>query len=313
MKAYFVPCHMCGSYSAEVLTPAFLADGSLCDFQKIVICTKCGLVYKNPVIPDLNKLVYCKHSWGDGAIFNKRISELVLYLSDFVKKGSPEKILEIGPGPGWLAMALQDLLPATKFILLEASDEVAKVAKYNVPTATVIPASIDEAYIDNNIFDLAIVCGVDYLFPNFHNAIISIFNKIKTDGYLYIERNVFVESEAYAWSPITSYADLFGKNALMTTWFSVDQYKQFLKQFFDIISEKSFLHDETDGYKCIIHGFICKKKAKYSEYYDGDESWYEQNMTSLTRLSKVNSTLETKAQAPHQGRISKIISFIVNK
>jgi len=286
MKSLFFPCHMCGSYDSEMLTSAYLADGSFCKFQQIVICKKCGLVYKNPVIPELNTLSYSKISWGDGTIFKKRISSLTLFLSGFFKEISPKTIMEIGPGPGWLAMSLQELFPASKYILFEASQDVAELTKQNLPNATVIPATIDEAYINNDFADLAIVCGVDYLFPDFRRAIEKIHKLLTINGYLYIERNVFVESEAYVGFPIKSYKDLFGSNVLMTTWFAVDQYKQFLSLFFDIVSEKSFFHDETDGFKCIINGFLCKKKVIRSEYYHGNTSWYETNMASLRRLNK---------------------------
>lgn len=286
MKASFFPCHMCGSYDSEVLIPAYLQDGSPCRFQKISICKKCGLVYKNPVIPELNKLVYCKHSWSDGSTFKKRILELTSYLSNFLKGASPKTIMEIGPGPGWLAMAIKEILPYSNYLLFEASEEVAELTIQNMPEATVIPGSIEEITLENEFVDLALVCGVDYLFSDFKNAILKIHASLKNNGFIYIERNVFVETEAYAWFPIRTYKDLFGQNALMTTWFAVDQYKEFLNLFFDIISEKSFLHDETDGHKCIIHGFLCRKKPLRSDYYDENNSWYEKNRTSLGRLHK---------------------------
>ena len=308
MKAFYFPCHMCGSYESEVLTPAFLVDGSLCKFQKIMICKKCGLVYKNPVIPELNKLVYNKGAWLDGTEFKKRISELALFLSGFLKEISPKMIMEIGPGPGWLAMSLQELLPNSKYILLEASEEVAQVTKDNLPHAMVIPAGLDEACIKRDFVDFALVCGVDYLFSDFYSGIKKIYDAIAPNGYLYIERNVFVETEAYAWFPIRSDKDLFGKNVLITTWFSVEQYKHFLSLFFDIVSERSFLHGETDGHKCIIHGFLCKKKTITSDYYDGNVSWYEKNMTSLVRLTKVSSTPETLTQPPAQGYLRRFTS-----
>ena len=300
MKALFFSCHMCGSYDSEILTPAFLADGSFCNFQKIVMCKKCGLVYKNPVIPELNKLVYSKDSWGDGTTFKRRISDLVSYLSDFLKSNLPRTIIEIGPGPGWLSMALKEILPNSKYLLFEASEDVAQVTAQNMPDSTVIPSSIEEVRINNDFVDLAIVCGVDYLFSDFRSSINKIYSSITKDGYIYIERNVFVETEAYAFFPIRTYRDLFGQNVLMTTWFSVDQYKQFLKMFFDIVSERSFLLDEADGFKSVIHGFLCKKKTIINEYYDGNTLWYEKNMASLGRLRNESSTLSSAAPEPQQ-------------
>lgn len=291
MKSLFFPCHMCGSYDSEMLTPAYLADGSFCKFQQIVICRKCGLVYKNPVIPELNNISYSKKSWGDGTTFKKRISSLTSFLSEFLKEISPKTIMEIGPGPGWLAMYLQKLFPTSKYILFEASEDVAELTKQNLPDATVIPSAIDEVYIGNNFAELALVCGVDYLFPDFRSGIEKIHKSLSRNGFLYIERNVFVESEAYVGMPIRTFKDLFGANVLMTTWFAFDQYKQFLALFFDIVSERSFVHDEIDGFKCIIHGFLCKKKVISSAYYDGSTSWYETNIISLGRLNKESNSL----------------------
>ncbi len=286
MKSLFFSCHMCGSYDSEILTPAFLADGSFCNFQKIVICKKCGLVYKNPVIPELNKLVYDKYSWGDGSIFQKRISSLASYLSEFLENIQPKTILEIGPGPGWLAMSLHKLLPNSKYVLFEPSEEVALLTKKNLPDLTVIPTSLEEAFVREGFVEFVLVCGVDYLFPDLRRAIEKIYTSLSRDGYIYIERNVFVDTEAYAWFPIKTFKDLFGQNALMTTWFAVDQYKQFLNLFFDIVSERSYLHDETDGYKCVINGYLCKKKKMEDEYYCGETSWYSSNLASLERLEK---------------------------
>lgn len=305
MKSMFFPCHMCGSYDSEVLTPAFLADGSACDFQKIVICKKCGLIYKNPVIPALNKLAYSKTSWGNGSQFKKRISDLNLFLSGFLKEQSPKMIIEIGPGPGWLVMSLQKSLPNTRFILFEASEDVAKLTKDNLPKAIVVPASIEEVHIKNDFADLALVCGVDYLFADFYSGFKKIYDAISAGGHLYIERNVFVETDAYAGFPIRSYWDLFGQNVLMTTWFNAKQYKRFLETFFDIVSERSFLHDETDGQKCIIQGFLCRKKNAAGEYYKGGGSWYETNISSLARLSKNDPVQEPPVKQVSQSYLEK--------
>lgn len=275
---------MCGSYDSDLLIPAILADGSSCRFQQIVICKGCGLVYKNPVIPELNKIAYSKISWGDGSTFKKRIADLTSYLSGFAAEMNPSTVLEVGPGPGWLAMSLQGLFPKAKFILLEASEDVAELTKENLPGATVIPSGINEVELGSNFASLALVCGVDYLFTDYRAAMNKIHASLVEGGYLYIERNVFVEAEAYAGFPIRTCQDLLGQNVLMTNWFALDQYKAFLSMNFDIVSERTFLHDETDGHRCFIHGFLCKKKSAHTEYYKGNQSWYEQNVMSLRRL-----------------------------
>jgi hypothetical protein len=285
MDSIFVACHMCGSYDSNDLIPAFLPDKSLCNFQRITICKKCGLVYKNPVIPELNKFSYPKSSWGDGSQFRKRIAELAQYLSENLSALNPKIIMEVGPGPGWLAIAVQKMYPTAKFLLLEASEEVAEITRQNMPSATIVPSAIDSVKLSTGFASLALVCGVDYLFTDFRNAIAKIHASIEDDGYLYIERNVFVESEAYAFSPIKTATDLFGQNPLMTTWFNIEQYQKFLELFFDIVSRKSFLHSEMEGHKCMIHGYLCRKKSFASGYFKENLSWYEANVNSLRRLA----------------------------
>lgn len=286
MKSFFFSCHMCGSLESQKLIPAILADGSCCHFQEIVICKKCGLVYKNPVIPELNKLSYDRHSWGDGVDFKKRLADLILYLDQYLDEITPKTILEIGPGPGWLSMCLQTKFPNSKMILVEPSEDVALLAKQNLPFATVVPSDLDDIKMRDGLIDLAVVCGVDYLFNNFKGAFDKIYSLLSKDGYIYIERNVFVEAEAYSWYPINSYHNLFGQNALMTTWFNKEQYLELLKMYFDVVSVRSYLLNETHGHKCIIEGYWCKKKNKVYDYYNENRSWFSVNMKSLDRLSK---------------------------
>ena len=170
---------MCGSIDSELLTPAFLSDGSVCRFQEIRICRKCGLVYKNPVIPDLNTTRYHKLSWGDGVEFKKRIADLILYLDNYLMALAPKTIMEIGPGPGWLAMCLQTRFPESKLILFEASDDVAQLTKQNLPKATVIPSTIDQITMREGLMDLIFVCGVDYLFCDFKKTIDQIYSFVE--------------------------------------------------------------------------------------------------------------------------------------
>lgn len=83
MKCLFFPCHMCGSFESEKLYPSILPNGSFCKFQEIVICKKCGLIYKVPVIPELNALSYSKKSWGDGRVFKERVLHMFSWFKNF--------------------------------------------------------------------------------------------------------------------------------------------------------------------------------------------------------------------------------------
>ncbi len=283
MRSLFVSCHMCGSFDSELITPAFLQNGDACTFQQIVICKRCGLVYKNPVVPELNTLVYKTPSWGDGRAFQHRIGQLASYLADALRDENPSRIVEIGPGPGWLAIAMEQQYPAAHLLLLEVSEEVAAAAKRNTRRAVVVPSSIDEVSLTAGYADLALVCGVDYLFPSHRASMERIYDALADGGHLYIERNVFVETEAYVLQPIRSRRDLFGLNALMTTWFSVEQYRAHLERWFDVVSTRSFEHGVYDGHRCVIHGFLCRKRPARGLYVPGT-SWYEQNKASLGRL-----------------------------
>lgn len=284
MEAFYSLCHMCGAHNYSVLTPAYLPNGDFCSIQKIVICKDCGLVYKNPVIPKINNFSYTPSSWGDGEIFKNEAAVLSSYLSSF-NELSPGVIAELGPGPGWLAMSLKQHYPDANYIMFEISEDLASIAKKNVPDALVFPFSIDDVKLDPEFVDLAIVSGVDYLFNDFLSSIRKIHRTLCRDGYIYISRNVFVEAEAYIGQPINSYKDLFGSNLLMTTWFSVSQYRSFLSHFFDIISERSIVYSETEGCKSIAYAYLCKKRTPSSNYVPCSESWYEENTESLRRLS----------------------------
>ena len=152
---------------------------------------------------------------------------------------------------------------------------------------------------------MALVCGVDYLFSDYRTSMNKIYDSLSENGYLYIERNVFVDSEAYAGFPINSYRDLFGQNALMTTWFSVDQYRIYLLQYYEVLFERSFVHDETDGHKCIIYGFLCQKKKKCDNV---KMSFYENNIKSLERLVSTNTKKQTS-----KSLISRLSNFKKHK
>jgi len=267
---------MCGSDDSELVTPAYLKNKKRCDFQEIRICRTCGLVYKNPNIPELTGFEYDIGSWGDGKEFGERLSGVASVLSQQIKTNLKE-IIEIGPGPGWLAKEIHEKWPDARMTLFEPAVEVARIAKKNVPGAAVIPATFDESGWPG-VADLVLMCGVDYLLPNIRRTMRKVWLSMADDGVIYIERNVFVESESFVWLPIQTQYDLIGVNSMMSTWFNFEQYREWLKMFFYLLSWWEY----TVG-GSTIHGFLCRKRQDPVNYWAG-KSWYRENKLSLSRL-----------------------------
>jgi SAM-dependent methyltransferase len=248
-------CPMCGGTDYEVITPAWLADESFCNVQKIVLC-QCGMVYKNPVIPSLSRVVYEDFNWGNDSVWKEHFCDVSrnLHIIDSVRS-----IVEIGPGLGWLAGYLLGRLDAS-YVMIEPSESVVRFLVETLPGVSVIQETWESVEIAEKSADLILCCGVDYLFPDIRVGMNKIHRTMKDTGLLYIERNVFLESEAFAWNQIRTKKDLFGSNALMTTWFSVEQYRDFLSMFFEIIDSWSYVLGMVGDKKIEIHGFLCRKR-----------------------------------------------------
>lgn len=291
MKALYLSCPMCTGLDHQILFPSFYKKVASA-FQNIVICRQCGLVFRNPQVPDENVMRYSPASWGDGRIFAERMQNNADYLKGRVSLAKDDYILDVGTGPGWLLSAVLKRFPDAKGIGIEPIPEVAKMAKANCARAIVLPSTLDEASFPKEMFSLILVCGVDYLFTDHRSAMDLLWSWLKKDGHLYIERNVFVEQEAYTGHDILGLADLFGSNQLMSTWFAREQFKAYIDCNFEVLDVRRYDQDVTPrGLRNTLDGLFCRKRPIKREY--DRRSWYAENLSRIELLSK--NTL------PHRG------------
>lgn len=283
MIATYLSCAVCGVDDTEALYPALLSDGSESSFQRIVICRQCGLVYKNPVVPSENGLVYAPGSWPQTNIFRQRLEANADFIATRAHLATGDAILDVGPGPGFLMAALRERYPSSKIFGLEAVPEVAALAARQCRGAVVLPGSVDEASFPANRFKLMAVCGVDYLFADHRGALEKLSRWLANDGWLYIERNVFVDQQAYTAADITSLDTLFGSNPLMTTWFHRDQYREYLDCMFEVVESRRYDSDVTSsGRRNTLDGHLCRKRV--APIMRTPRSYYEENRAHVEAL-----------------------------
>lgn len=243
MKSFFMACAVCGALDEEPLFPSFFrAQHSLA--QMIVICRQCGLVYRNPHIPDLCVEHYEDvGSWKGESVYIERLRGVAERIRAHVKLGNGERYLEIGCGPGWLAEQMASIYPNSQAVLLEPSPAVADHAQRRNPAAAVLPALLEDASLPKGEFSCVVACGVDYLFQDHRKDIERIHALLRPGGVFYIERNVFLDQQALTMRPIFDIEDLFGLNHRINTWFGREQFTEYLSEFFDILDVYEYVCD----------------------------------------------------------------------
>lgn len=82
---------------------------------------------------------------------------------------------------------------------------------------------------------------------------------LKPGGLFYVDRNVFVDQEAYYKQPIFDLEDFFGINHMMNFWPGRAQFLEYLSCFFDVREKVEYNFGETLGYKCQMFGAFCTK------------------------------------------------------
>jgi trans-aconitate methyltransferase len=302
MKSYFLSCPVCLSRSQEILFPGFhksFVDNQTRsdDFQNIVLCEDCGAVFRNPVVPDLNQVHYhSPQSWGD-AEDHQRFEDRLEFVAKSISKHTNfqvgDLIVDIGGGPGWLVKKLSNLFSDVRLVLCEPVVENAKFAKRQTPGLITIPASIDELVTTPNTFALVTATGVDYLFVDHRAAMLKITEMMREDGIFYIERNVFVEQEAYYRQPIFDHEDMFGINNMINFWPEKQQFLEYLSCFFDILENTEYNFGETLGYKCQMFGVFCKKRSDAQAFPKTIvTNSYLQNLTALKERAPRSSVLD---------------------
>jgi SAM-dependent methyltransferase len=297
MQSFFVPCHVCGSFELESLFPSTYRDAST-TLQSIGICSNCGLVYRNPLIPELCAPQYSKPSDWDAlrppAAFRERFTYLTSEIASRVSVGKGQLFLDVGAGPGWLAAHLEKAFPDAIPVLLEPAAPVAVDTKTRHPSAVVLPGVLAESSLPRGSFSLIMVCGVDYLFHNHRNDIQLLEGLLRDDGVLYIERNVFIEQASYFRSPILDMDDMCGSNPQMNTWFSRPQFREYLEEFFDVFDTIEYvMGDPPAPYVNHINqmsGFFCRKRTGDHRISKPNARYSE--VVQVLRQRTVDSSLE---------------------
>lgn len=305
MQSFFVPCHVCGSFELDALFPSTYRDKAV-NIQVVGLCRNCGLLYRNPLIPDLCAPQYSKPSEWDAehipAAFAERFS---LLTAEFAKRrpvGRGEIFLDVGAGPGWLAEYMEKAFPEAIPVLLEPAAEVAIDTKRRHPSAAVLPSMLSDCFLPKDSFSLIIVCGVDYLFHNHRREMETLRSLLRDDGVLYIERNVFIDQRSYFRSPILDMDDMCGSNPQMNTWFSRPQFAEYLAEFFDVFDTISYVSGDSPApYSDRINelsGFFCRKRTNGAAGR-AVEQRYDEHVRVLRRLAEDSSfqDLQRLAQA----------------
>ena len=294
MKSFFIACAVCGSLDAEPLFPSFFrAQHSLA--QMIVICRRCGLVYRNPHIPDLCVEHYGDvGSWDGESIYIERLRGVAERIRSHVQLGTGDCYLEVGCGPGWLAEHMASIYPDSRAVLLEPSPAVANHAQRRNPAAAVLPAVLEEATLPQGAFSCAIACGVDYLFQDHRKDIERIHGLLRPGGVFYIERNVFLDQRSLTKRPIFDIEDLFGLNHRMNTWFGREQFAEYLSEFFDILDVYEYVSDVSPppyDRKNVVTGVFGRKRPNGERRPQEAKNRYREHL-GLLRAMAEDSSLE---------------------
>ncbi len=261
----------------------------------IVICRQCGLVYRNPHIPDLCVEHYGDvGSWEGESIYVERLRGVAERIRSHVKLGNGDRYLEIGCGPGWLAERLASIYPDSQAVLLEPSPVVADHAQRRNPAAAVLPVVLEQATLPKGEFSCVIACGVDYLFQDHRKDIERIHALLRPGGVFYIERNVFLDQRSLTKRPIFDIEDLFGLNHRMNTWFGREQFAEYLSEFFDILDVYEYVSDVSPtpyDRKNVVTGVFGRKRDNGERRRQEIRNHYREHVALLRGMAE-DSTLE---------------------
>ncbi len=214
MKAYYLACAVCGGLDTERLHPPAAQDVQSV-VQAVVICRRCGFVYRNPYIRDVSEPAENSNPQseeGDRAAAAEVAARVQLKANDFS--------LEIGCGKGWFAEELAAKFPRANAVLLQQDLVLAAEAKRRNLRASLLPSMLSEAQLPPNAFTLIVARGVDRRFANHRRDLETIVELMRDGGTLYVERDTFVET----WSP----------EAATNSWFGRDQFVEYLNEFVEV-------------------------------------------------------------------------------
>jgi hypothetical protein len=305
MKSLLLLCPVCSSRRQEVLFDAFTRPpnggaAAIDAFQSIVLCEACGAVFRNPIVPDLNQPLYqAPDHWGDEED-HRRFDERLRHVSQLIRKNvalqDGDWMVDIGGGPGWLIRRLNEIVPGLRAVLCEPSAENGKFARRQLQGLTAIPSRFDEFDAPAGFFDLVTATGVDYLFIDHRGMMQKVDRLLRPGGSFYVERNVFVEQEAYYRQPIFDHEDLFGINHMMNFWPGRQQFVEYLSTFFETREPVEYDFGETLGYRCRMLGVFCIKASRPSSTAE-PKNYYSQHLAALQERATRSSVTDLKSLA----------------
>lgn len=312
MKSFFLPCAVCDSMDSETLFPSFYGV-DMTPLQSIVICRNCGLVYRNPHIPEICELHYQRDKDWNGGFpdhFEERFSTLARHVGERVPLAPGEWYMDVGAGPGWFAQHLHVQYPDAHAVLLEPAVDVAAHAKKRNPNAVALPSLLTEADLPQGRFSLITACGVDYLFQDHRRDIETIWNLLRDGGVFYLERNVFIDQKALHCQPLFDVQDTFGLNHRMNTWFGREQLGEYLAEYFDVFERRTYDFDGPGQFsrRNVMEGYYCRKRRNGQRVKPTSvPNRYEEHL-SMLRAHSVESSLEDLRQLGERGVRTVIIS-----
>jgi len=226
VKSYFLPCPFCGSLRSERLSVTDTGEAPV--VQAIVICRECGLLYRNPYVPNLDESpaqdLYASPDQEriDAAEVAGRVP---LHPHDYY--------LEIGCRAGYFAESFGALRSDVNAVLIEADMSLVAQAKQRNVHTVMLPGTLEEADLPPGAFALVVMRGVDHRFADHRANLALIVTLLREGGTLYAERRVFAEN----WTP----------DRATTTWFGRDQFVEYLSEFLDVYD----VVDRADGARAV--------------------------------------------------------------
>ena len=307
MRAVFLPCAVCGATETERLFSAF-HRGEWSAIAAIVICRECGLVYRNPHVPDLySNPPDSVEAWSPfQAIYEQRFERIAGEIASRVSLDEDELYLHVGCGPGWLAERLARTFSPRCAVLLEPGPNLASYAKLRNPEATVLPSRLDEAELPSGAFSLVVACGADYLLQNHRRDIGVLLDLLCDGGVLYIETSTFVDSRALANQ--VDIEEMFGLNPWINAWFGREQFVDYLREFFDVVDVIEYTVDSSPSplsRSNRLTGAFCRKRTNGARAVPRIVNRYAGHMAALRELSMKSSLEDLKTLA--NARVRRVI------
>jgi hypothetical protein len=225
MKAFFVPCAVCGSFDCERLTASEEPQRIQ---QPVVVCRNCGFVYRNPRVPELDEPEKARE---DTETALAESSAMQVASRTTLAKG--DLLLEIWCGDGTFAHALTTKFPGCNAVLLESDVALVDQAKRRNLPAAVLPSTLDESDLPEEAFALVVIRRADHRFANHRKAFERLVSLLRYGGTLYVERDVFVET--------------FRDEPGINTWFGRDQFVEYLRGLVDVFE----VLDTTNGIRAV--------------------------------------------------------------